>query len=243
VKEKSPAVQWYPKQYLGDDKVLAMDWDARGMHHWLLNLSWQQEPVGSIPDDICLVRRWLGLPSGSADADRVWARVWPQIKAAWALKDGRWFNAGMVRAWERQQTYKQNGSKNGGKRKLSLEDEEIRIIKAESKEKRIDELVSEVLSGIGIPGNNPMLETAVASAIEAKAGEPNWTQAKAALHMIERGNAYKSSAQFHSRFKRKWADWFHEQMYDQNPSAWNDGEHVTDSGQKIDRGYIPLKKT
>lgn len=101
-----------------------MDWDARGMHVHLLNLSWQQEPSGSIPDDVCLLRRWLGLPSGFADADRVWVRVWPQIKAAWALKDGRWFNAGMVRAKERQQTYKQNGSKKKAKHEQHYEDVE-----------------------------------------------------------------------------------------------------------------------
>lgn len=91
------------------------------MHFHLLNLSWQQQPVGSIPDDMGIVRRWLGLPSGFADADRVWARVWPQIKASWALMDGRWFNAGMVRAWERQQTYKQNASKKRAKHEQHYE--------------------------------------------------------------------------------------------------------------------------
>lgn len=99
------------------------------MHVHLLNLSWQQEPVGSIPDDIGTLRRWLGLPSGSADADRVWARVWPQIMPAWALKDGRRFNAGMVATRERQQIYKQNGSKKKAKqearREQSLADEEL----------------------------------------------------------------------------------------------------------------------
>lgn len=120
MKDKSPAFQWYPKQYLADDKVLAMDWDARGMHVHLLNIAWQQQPPGSIPDDIRVVRQWLGLPSGFADADRVWARVWPQIKTAWALKDGRWFNFGLVRSWDRQQIYKQNGSKNNSKSRANL---------------------------------------------------------------------------------------------------------------------------
>jgi hypothetical protein len=114
-KEKSPAVQWYPKQYLGDDKVLAMEWDARGMHHWLLNISWQQEPRGTIPNDTGLIRRWLGSPS-----DEIWRRVWPQIKESWLLQDGRFVNAGMLRAAQRQEAYSKRRTKDG----KSPEDEE-----------------------------------------------------------------------------------------------------------------------
>jgi hypothetical protein len=108
---KSPALQWYPKQYLGDDKVLAMDWDARGMHHWLLNISWQQEPKGSIPNDMALIRRWLGSPS-----DDIWRRVRPQIFSAWSFRDGRWFNGGMVRAAVRQQAFSESRTKSVRKR-------------------------------------------------------------------------------------------------------------------------------
>lgn len=103
LKEKAPAVQWYPKQALGDDKILAMDWDARGMHWWLLNLSWQQEPPGTIPDDDAVIRRWLGSPS-----DDVWRRVRPQIMTAWPVQDDRRANAGMVRAAERQRAFSES---------------------------------------------------------------------------------------------------------------------------------------
>lgn len=111
-----------------------MEWDARGMHVHLLNLSWQQQPAGTIPDDAALIRRWLGSPP-----DDIWRRVSPQVFAAWPIADretqlvypdtpdmekhwGRRVNAGMVRAWDRQQTYKQNGSKPKAKRELHLED-------------------------------------------------------------------------------------------------------------------------
>ncbi len=234
MKEKSPAVQWYPKQALGDDKILAMDWDAKGMHYTLLWISWQQEPPGTLPNDMAAIRRWIGSPS-----DDVWRRVSSQILAAWPIQGDRRVNAGMFRAWERQQTYKQNGSKKGAKSKLSLEDEEEDSKKPVLKAFRIDELVSKVLIGISLPAGNPVLECAIAAAIEAKGAEPNWTPEKAALHMIERGNAYKASSQFHSDFKKSWPNWFKDQGYEQIRK----GEHVTDSGQKIDRGYIPLKKT
>lgn len=103
---KPPAFQWYPKQYMGDDKVLAQEWDARGMHFWLLNISWQQEPRGSLPDDMATIRRWLGSPP-----DDVWDRVQPQIFAAWKLRDGRWFNSGMAETAERQKVYSESRSK------------------------------------------------------------------------------------------------------------------------------------
>ena len=81
------------KQWMGDAQVLAMDWDARGMHHWLIGVSLQQEPPGSLPDDMAAIRRWLNFPP-----DELWRRVKPQIFAAWSLQDGRWFQKGTVRA-------------------------------------------------------------------------------------------------------------------------------------------------
>lgn len=103
---RPPSIQWYYKQWLGDNKVLAMEWDAYGMHFHLLMMSIQEVPAGSIPDDVALIRRWLRLPSGQSDSDRAWARVQPQIFAAWALRDGRWFNTGMTEACERRDTYR-----------------------------------------------------------------------------------------------------------------------------------------
>lgn len=97
---RPPSIQWYFKQYLGDNDVLKMEWDASGMHAWLLNLSIQEEPPGSIPNDMAAIRRWLRNPS-----DDVWRRVQPQIFAAWKLRDGRWFNDGMVRSCDRRDAY------------------------------------------------------------------------------------------------------------------------------------------
>lgn len=88
-----------------------MDWDATGMHFHLLMMSIQEEPPGSIPNDVGQIRRWLRLPSGQSDSDRVWARVQPQIFAAWTLKNGRWFNSGMVDTFQRKQRYIKGTSK------------------------------------------------------------------------------------------------------------------------------------
>jgi hypothetical protein len=235
LKDKAPAFQWYPKQYLGDDKVLAMDWDARGMHHWLLNISWQQEPPGSLPNDFDQIRRWLGSPS-----DDVWRRVRPQIFCSWSLRDGRWFNSGMVRAWERQQTYKQNGSKRRAKSELIAEEEEILDSKKKEppKDWTGDDLAHHLLREIGIVpfGDLPVI---VAKALELKANQPDWTPEKAFIHMLERATAAKSA-----KYRGNWINWFAGGDYDKPVTVWAEKKekHKTESGQTIDRGYVPLRK-
>src|ERR1051326_3893541 len=250
--EKSPAFQWYVKQLLGDDKVLAMDWDAVGMHVWLLNMSWQQEPKGSIPDDVGVIRRWLRLPSGFADADRVWARVWPQINAAWALKDGRWFNAGMVRAAKRQQIYKQNGSKNRakcrGKPKQLAEDEEIDLKEKKGHEPKmfdpdclsepppemgVDELTLRLLLAIGI-GRSPKTINAMSEALRLKSTQANWTVAKAYLHILQMALDFKGSALFKGEvkgFSPPWEMWLIDGWYDR-PEKWRTLVSMKDNGLK-----------
>ncbi len=113
MREKAPAYQRYPKQIMGDDKVLLMDWDAYGMHNWLLDISWQQNPRGTIPDDTDALRRWLRHPD-----EETWRRVWPQLKASWPILDGsqRRFNAGMMRCAEKQENYSRG---NSGKEKYA----------------------------------------------------------------------------------------------------------------------------
>lgn len=86
-----------------------MEWDARGMHVHLLNISTQEEPPGSIPNDMAAIRRWLGSPS-----EDIWRRVRPQIFAAWELRGERWVSPGMERTFEKKANYAsrpQNGTK------------------------------------------------------------------------------------------------------------------------------------
>jgi len=99
---RPPSIQWYYKQWLGDNKVLAMDWDARAMHFHLLMISIQEEPPGSLPNDMAVICRWLSSPS-----DGVWRRVRPQIFTAWDIRGNRWFNSGMVETCERQKRYRE----------------------------------------------------------------------------------------------------------------------------------------
>lgn len=86
------------KQWLGDDAVLLMDWDARAMHLQLMCLAWQQDPPGRLPADEKILRRWVGNPSPQDWEER----LRPQILRAWKISEGHWVQEGLLREWERQ---------------------------------------------------------------------------------------------------------------------------------------------
>jgi hypothetical protein len=97
----SPAFQFYPKQWLGDDKVLAMDWDARAMHMHLMCIAWQQTPPCTLPDDDAIIRRWLGNP-------KKWVYLKNQIFSAWKMNNGRWLQSGLLEQYNKQSNYRES---------------------------------------------------------------------------------------------------------------------------------------
>lgn len=98
---RPPAFQFYPKQWLGDDRVLSMDWDARGMHMHFMCIAWQQEPPCTIPADETVLRKWCGNP-------KRWRKVKNQILAAWKLIDGRYVQDGLLRVYEKSAKYSES---------------------------------------------------------------------------------------------------------------------------------------
>src|SRR5947208_3297321 len=92
---KAPAFQFYPKQWLGDDNVLLMDWDARALHLHYMCIAWQQVPACSLPDDDELLHRWANLHPD-------WDRIKKQVFRAWKLENGRWYQAGLLDQYNRQ---------------------------------------------------------------------------------------------------------------------------------------------
>lgn len=81
MKQRPPAFQFYPRQWMGDKAVLAMDWDAQAMHLWLMGIAWQSTPPCCIPNEEQLIRMWLKNPT-----DETWKRVWPQIVRGWKIR-------------------------------------------------------------------------------------------------------------------------------------------------------------
>ncbi len=106
---KAPSFQFYPKQWLGDDKVMLMDWDARGMHLQLMCIAWQQDEPCTLPDDDEIIKKWLGNP-------KRWNELKKQIFRAWKLKNGRWIQEGLLREYNKQRDFSESRRKNALKR-------------------------------------------------------------------------------------------------------------------------------
>lgn len=156
----APAFQFYPKQWLGDDKILGMDWDARGMHVHLLCIAWQQSPPCSLPDDDAALRKWCGNP-------KRWRKVKDQILSAWKMIDGRWVQEGLLREYEKQRQYSQSRreaaeARWGKKDAYALRTDCIRNAlhlqsssSLKNKEKRAVPTSSDPASGVSISGKKP----------------------------------------------------------------------------------------
>jgi uncharacterized protein YdaU (DUF1376 family) len=80
---KSPAFQFYPRDWLGDPEIMLMEWDARAMHMHLICIAWTSSDACSVPDDDNILMRWLHV----SDLDDWVKRLKPQIFNAWK-KDG-----------------------------------------------------------------------------------------------------------------------------------------------------------
>lgn len=73
-----------PKKWLGDNKILKMDWEVRAMHFHLMLISWQNTPPATIENDHNIICKYLGLDNNSD----LWnKKVWPQLKSSWEEKD------------------------------------------------------------------------------------------------------------------------------------------------------------
>lgn len=98
VKKRPPAFQFYPKQWLGDDKVNLMDLDAQGAHLRLMCFAWQQTPAGTLPDDDLMLRMWAGNP-------KEWDRIKPQVLKAWKKRGKRYCSLGLMREYKKQKEF------------------------------------------------------------------------------------------------------------------------------------------
>jgi hypothetical protein len=117
--ERPPAFQFYWKQWLSDDKVLAMSWEARGMHMHFICIAYQQHSPCTLPDDDELLQSWVGFPNN-------WDALKKQIFRAWRHdpERGLWVQDGLLRVWEAQEAYRvsrsENASHKGKKRGRSI---------------------------------------------------------------------------------------------------------------------------
>jgi hypothetical protein len=102
-KERSPAFQFYPRQFAGDEHVTAMDLDVVGAHIILMCATAASPEGYRMPTDERAIRVRLRNPS---EAD--WQRIKVQLLAgAWKVsEDGAWWEQhGLQRTFEKQRAF------------------------------------------------------------------------------------------------------------------------------------------
>ncbi len=102
---KSPAFQFYVKDWLGDDKVMLMSSGARALHLHFMCLAWQQEPACTLPDDDSMLQAWAANMPDWIDLRERWPRLKAEVFRAWTFiaDKGRWLQAGLLKQFKKQQ--------------------------------------------------------------------------------------------------------------------------------------------
>jgi uncharacterized protein YdaU (DUF1376 family) len=78
--EKSPAFQFYPKDFLTDSHVVAMTLPERGAYITLLCLCWMD---GSVPAELPSLARLCSVSAAT------FARLWPALEPCFEATNGR----------------------------------------------------------------------------------------------------------------------------------------------------------
>lgn len=79
---KTPAFQWYPRDYLADALVVSMTLEQEGAYRRLMDVCWLE---CGLPNDFAQLWRLAKAPSRAAFA----RRIWPVVGRKFQLKKGR----------------------------------------------------------------------------------------------------------------------------------------------------------
>jgi uncharacterized protein YdaU (DUF1376 family) len=103
---KSPAFQFYPKDFLTDENVRVMSLQERGAYITLICLCWLE---GTLPADVSRLARVCGTPL------TVFRRLWPALSVCFrpAAQEGRLMHPRLERERDTQATFRRRQSDNG----------------------------------------------------------------------------------------------------------------------------------
>ena len=97
--ERSPAYQWYPKDYQSDADVIAMTLEQEGAYRRLLDACWLECGLPTAPE-----RLWrLAKCRNRQQFDR----LWPAIKGKFFERRGRLYNRRLERERQKQQAHRE----------------------------------------------------------------------------------------------------------------------------------------
>lgn len=102
--EKSPAFQFYPKDFLMDGNVQAMSLEERGAYITLLCLCWQELVL---PKDPVKLARMVGLSL------RAFNRIWPSIQRCFVLTEYGYSHPRLNLERQKQDEYRRRQSDKG----------------------------------------------------------------------------------------------------------------------------------
>ena len=103
---KSPAFQFYPKDFLSDAHVMAMSLTELGAYWKLTCICWNE---GSLPADTKSLARLLGVPAGHA------SKLWPALAPCFKVKDERLTHPRLEVERRKQADYREKQAFNGRK--------------------------------------------------------------------------------------------------------------------------------
>jgi biotin operon repressor len=269
---KFPASQWYWADWMKDPAVRSVSYAARGLWMDMLSLMHESDRRGYLQVNGKFVSAELLARMTGGSTDEV-SRLLQELEDSGVFSrsdDGCIYSRRMVRDERKRALCSEAGKKGGGNPtfkgdpkgnnkghpKGAYEDEDERVFKrpkmtishwdgktAPPDCLTIDDLAPEILNQLGI-GLSAATRNAVTEALRLKSAQAGCTVSTAFVHICKRGMEYKQSPKFKSEFKKSWANWMIDGDYDA-PESWNgNGKvHTTENGQKIDRGYVPLRKT
>lgn len=105
-KEKSPAFQFYPREFLADGNVSGMSLQERGAYITLLCICWNE---GSLPMQTDRLANMVGVPV------KVFEKFWPAIRVCFTEHEGRYVHPRLERERDKQATNRQRRSDAGSK--------------------------------------------------------------------------------------------------------------------------------
>lgn len=103
-KEKSPAFQFYPKEFLTDGNVAGMSLQERGAYITLLCLCWQE---GSLPANLDRLANMVGTPK------RSFLHFWPAVERCFKTQGDRLIHPRLELEREKQASHRQRQSEKG----------------------------------------------------------------------------------------------------------------------------------
>ncbi|MCC6989919.1 MAG: DUF1376 domain-containing protein [Acidobacteria bacterium] len=103
-KEKAPAFQFYPKDFLSDGRPAAMTAEEVGVYVRLLCFCWLDE---SVPDDAARCARMTGVTPARM------TKLWPAVRACFSPVDGALRHGRLDAERDKQQAYATKQAENG----------------------------------------------------------------------------------------------------------------------------------